>query len=72
MYSQPALPKQQNFVSQPKPGACHKPICQRKQHLPLPQGFSVALEPVLDLALVDQAGFELTEIRLTLPPRCWD
>ena len=36
------------------------------------QGFSVALEPVLELALVDQAGLELTEIRLPLPPECWD
>ena len=32
----------------------------------LRQGFSVALEPVLELALVDQAGLELTEFRL--PP----
>ncbi|CAO2599084.1 hypothetical protein LEMLEM_LOCUS9700, partial [Lemmus lemmus] len=32
----------------------------------------VALEPVLELALVDQAGLELTEIRLPLPPECWD
>ncbi|KAH0517799.1 RING finger protein 17 [Microtus ochrogaster] len=32
-------------------------------------GFSVALEPVLELALVDQAGLELTEIRLPLPPK---
>ena len=31
------------------------------------QGFSVALEPVLELALVDQAGLELTEIHLPLP-----
>ena len=36
------------------------------------QGFSVALEPVLELALVDQADLELTEIRLPLPPECWD
>ena len=36
------------------------------------QGFSVALEPVLELTLVDQAGLELTEIRLPLPPECWD
>ena len=36
------------------------------------QGFSVALEPVLELALVDQAGLELTEIRVPLPPECWD
>ena len=35
------------------------------------QGFTVALEPVLALALVDQAGLELTEI-LPLPPECWD
>ena len=35
------------------------------------QGFSVALEPVLELGLVDQAGLELTEIRLLLPPECW-
>ena len=30
--------------------------------------FSVALELVLELALVDQAGLELTEICLPLPP----
>ena len=36
------------------------------------QGFFVALKPVLDLALVDQAGLEPTEIRLPLPPECWD
>ena len=36
------------------------------------QSFSVALEPVLELALVDQAGLELTEIYLSLPPKCWD
>ena len=35
-------------------------------------GFSVALGPVLKVALVDQAGPELTEIRLLLPPKCWD
>ena len=51
----------------------------RKQHskyLPffgfLRQSFSVALEAVLELALVYQAGLELTEIRLPLPPECWD
>ena len=38
----------------------------------LRQGFSVALEPVLELDLVDQAGLELTEIHLSLPSRCWD
>ena len=31
------------------------------------QGFSLTLEPVLELALADQAGLELTEIYLTLP-----
>ena len=36
------------------------------------QGFFVALEPVLELALADQAGLELTEIRLPLPPEHWD
>ena len=34
--------------------------------------FSVALEPVLELAFVDQAGLELREIRLPLPPKRWD
>ena len=32
------------------------------------QGFSVALVPVLELALVDQTGLELTKIHLPLPP----
>ena len=36
----------------------------------LRQGFSVALEPVLELALVDQAGLKLTEIRLPLSTEC--
>ena len=36
------------------------------------QGFFVALEPVLALVLVDQASLELTEIRLPLPPKCWN
>ena len=36
------------------------------------QGFSVAEEPVLELALVDQAGLKLKEIPLPLPPKCWD
>ena len=31
----------------------------------------VTLEPVLELALVDQAALELTEIHLCLPPMCW-
>ena len=33
---------------------------------------SVALEPVLELALVDHFGLELTEICLLLPHKCWD
>ena len=36
------------------------------------QGFSVALGPILKLALVDQAGLELTEILLPLLPECLD
>ena len=32
------------------------------------QGFSVALEHVLELALVGQTGFKLTEIHLPLSP----
>ena len=35
----------------------------------LGQGFSVALGPILELALVDQAGLKLTEILLSLFPR---
>ena len=38
----------------------------------LRQGLSVVLEPVLELALVDQAGLELTEIQLPLSHECWD
>ena len=38
----------------------------------LRQDFSVALESVLELALVDQAGLKLTETHLPLPPECWD
>lgn len=34
----------------------------------LRQGFSVALEAVLELALIDQAGLKITEICLPLPP----
>ena len=33
---------------------------------------SLALEPVLKLALVGQAGLELTESHLPLPPEFWD
>ena len=33
-------------------------------------GLSVALEPDMELALVDQAGLELTQIHLHLPPEC--
>ena len=36
------------------------------------QGFSVALETALELALVDPASLELTEIHLPLPPKCCD
>ena len=36
------------------------------------QGFSVALEPVLGLPLVDQADLKLREIPLPLLPKCWD
>ena len=38
----------------------------------LRQGFSVALEPLLELALVDQADLKITEIHLPLPPKCLD
>ena len=38
----------------------------------LRQDFAVALEPVLELVLVDQASLKLTEICLPLPPECWD
>ena len=31
----------------------------------------VALEAVLEIALVDQAGLKLTEICLSLPSKCW-
>ena len=36
------------------------------------QDSSVALEPVLELALVNQVGLKLTGIHLPLPPECWD
>ncbi|KAH0502437.1 COP9 signalosome complex subunit 3 [Microtus ochrogaster] len=35
------------------------------------KGFSVALMPVPELALVDQAGLELIEIHLPLTPKFW-
>ena len=35
------------------------------------QGSSVTVLAVQDLALVDQNGFELIEIHLLLPPKCW-
>ena len=38
----------------------------------LRQGFSLVLQPVLELALVGQAGLELKEIHLPLRPKCWD
>ena len=37
----------------------------------LRQGFTVPLERVLEIALVDQASPKLTEICLSLPPECW-
>ena len=37
----------------------------------LRQGFSVALEAVLELSLVEQDGIEITEIHLPLPSECW-
>ena len=36
------------------------------------QVFSVALEPVLELALLDQACLDLTEICLPQASECWD
>ena len=36
------------------------------------QGFSVALEPILELAFLDQAGLELTEITCLDISQCWD
>ena len=41
-------------------------------HLFLRQGFSMALEPLLELALGDQARLELPESRLPLPLKYWD
>ena len=38
----------------------------------LETGFLCSLEPVLELALLDQAGLELTEICLLLSLECWD
>ena len=44
--------------------------CFDIRHGSLRQDFSVALVPVLELALVDQAVLELIEICLPLPPEC--
>ena len=38
----------------------------------LKEGFSVTLETVQKLALVDQAGLELTDLLLSLSPKCQD
>ena len=38
----------------------------------LRQGFFVALDSLLTLALVDQAVLELTDIHRLLPPECWN
>lgn len=37
----------------------------------LRQGFTVALKPALELALVDKAGIKLPKLHLPLPPGCW-
>lgn len=39
---------------------------------PQGQGFAVALQPVMEPALVVQAGLEYTEIHLPLPSGGWD
>ena len=39
---------------------------------PLRQCSFLALEPALELALIDQAGLKLTELHLPLPPECWN
>ena len=36
------------------------------------QGFTVAIKPILELALIDQVGLKLTGICLPLPAECWD
>ena len=59
------------------------PHVYRLKYLPIPescflfvcfwrQDFFMVLEPVLEVALVDQAGLELTEICLPLCPESWD
>ena len=58
------------FVSSPFPSACMLPSNYEVSNFLFwgvegsRQGFSVALVPVLELAPVDQAGLELTKIRL--------
>ena len=62
---------------------CSIPTLQEQKTSPFPvlswflfcflrQGFPVALESVLELALVNQAGLELTEIHLPLSSKCWN
>ncbi|KAM7319942.1 hypothetical protein ACRRTK_020385 [Alexandromys fortis] len=48
--------------------------CQRDKYMACVyrQRFLYGFGAVLELALVDQAGLELTEIHLPLPPECWD
>ena len=68
-----------SFVSQ----SYHNTYNQSFEHAPsshslrtfdcfLRQGFSVALEPILEVAFVEQAGLKLTEIHLPLLLECWD
>ena len=38
----------------------------------LRKGFSIVLEPVLELDLADKAGLELTDTHLPLPSEWWD
>ncbi|KAL6076719.1 hypothetical protein STEG23_017600, partial [Scotinomys teguina] len=61
--------KQRNRKKKDREGRRRHPAVQRAACNGT-QGFSVVLVPVLDLT-VDQAGLELTEIRLALPPECW-
>ena len=48
-------------------------VCEVFVFVFLRQGFSVALELVCVLALVDQAGLALTrDLPASLPPKCWN
>lgn len=50
----------------------HDYIINFHNHFFLRQGFSIALKPVLEEALVDQVGLEHTEICFPLFPKSWD